>query len=260
MCGLSVRVFRDGDEQIIVNLFNEVYSRYGGFVPRTAEYWRWCCLQRPDVEKNGVFLTFEGDKFQGYVVAGLSGNIWEFCVIDDDKQVTRALLNEAVNYLEKAGVSSIDINVPRGSNVAECLREADFSKLPAARMFVTSLDPAALVQALANPWKESLLKRIQGDFGIRLNNASYGVCNEFSVKIHDPSVEVVEGFPARPSAVVELEFMDFLSILLGRSSARRLLITRKLKVKPLRKLGAALTFLSTVRLRNSWYFPLSDYV
>ena len=258
MCGLSVRTFENGDEPAIVELFNNIYSRYGGFVPRTVEYWRWCCLERPDVERDGVFLAFDGERFCGYLVAGSSGSIWEFCVADDDRKVARALLGEAVSYLEKVGVSSVSVNVPSGAGVVEVLRKAGFGEVFAAKMFVTTLNPATLVQALVTPRKEALMEKLDDEFGVQLRDVPYGASKEFSVKIHSVSAEVAEGFPKESSVVVELRFMDLLLVLFGNSSAGRLLLTGKMRVRPFWKSGAVLTLLSAIRLRNSWFFPLSD--
>lgn len=258
MCGLSVRTFKDGDEPGIVELFNNVYSKYGGFVPRTVEYWRWCCLERPDVQRDGVFLAFDGGRFCGYLVGGSSGSIWEFCVADDDRNVESALLGAALGYLEKLGVSSVSLNVPSGTGVVEALREAGFGEVCAAKMFVTTLNPAALVQALVVPRREALMEKLDDDFGVQLRDVPYGASKEFSVRVHSVSVEVAEGFPMRPSVVVELKFMDLLSVLFGNSSAGRLLLTGKIRVRPFWKSRAALSLLSTVRLKSSWFFPLSD--
>ena len=258
MCGLFMRTFKDGDEPAIVELFNNVYNRYGGFVPRTAEYWRWCCLERPDVERDGVFLAFGGERFLGYLVAGSSGSIWEFCVANDDREVARALLGEAMSYLEKVGVSSVSINVPSRAGVVEALRKAGFGEVFAAKMFVTTLNPAVLVQALVTPRKKVLMEKLDDEFGVQLREVPYSASKEFSVKIHIASVEVAEGFPAEPSVVVELRFMDLLSVLFGNSSAGRLLLTGKMRVRPFRKSSAVLTLLSAIRLKNSWFFPLSD--
>lgn len=68
----ELRNFVEGDEEKIVKLFNDAYARFSGYVPRTVEYWRWCCLKRPDVRKDGIFLVFDkgAGNFEGYV--GLS--------------------------------------------------------------------------------------------------------------------------------------------------------------------------------------------
>ena len=259
MCGYSVRIFKEGDEEGIVGLFNDVYDGYGGFVPRTVDYWRWCCLARPDVKKAGVFLAFDGERLCGYIVAGSSGNVWEFCVAKNEKEASRLLLEEAAKYLEGVGASSVNVNVPRDAGVVESLREAGFSVIPAERMFVTTLNPVALVQALVSSRKGELVGRFDEKFGFKLHEAPYGVGTEFSVKITGETVEVSEGLPPGPSVVVELSFMDLLSVLFEGSSASRLFFARKIRVKPFRKLSTVLKFLSAVRLNGSWFFPLSDY-
>jgi hypothetical protein len=127
-------------------------------------------------------------------------------------------------------------------------------------MFVTTLSPAILIQTLATPREEDLVERLDEEFGIRLRDVPYGVNEEFFVKIHDSSVEIAEGFSPDPSVTIELGFADFLSILFGGLSVSRLVLTGKMKVKPFWKLCKVLAFLSMIRLKGSWYFPLSDFI
>jgi len=258
MSSYSVRTFKAGDEEDIIELFNRVYREYGGFVPRTVEYWRWCCLERPDVKKDGVFLAFRGDRLCGYIVAGTSGNLWEFCVDEDDREVAKILLDQALNYLETLGVSSVNINVPRDSEIVASLREAGFGELPAARMFVSALNPAALVRALVSPSQGRIVGE-DYELSFKLREVPYGVDAGFSVKADGGKVEVSEGCPSVPSVVVELGFMDLLSILFEDASPHRLLFARRMKIRPFWKFNLVLGFLSAVRLKGSWYFPLSDY-
>ena len=257
MCSYSLRTFRDGDEDKIVGLFNEVYGGYGGFVPRTVGYWRWCCLERPDVKRDGIFLAFDDERLCGYIVAGSSGNVWEFCAADDE--VAKVLLAAALSYLEKVGISSVNVNVPRDSSIAGALVEAGFGEIPADAMFMTTLNPQVLVAALVASQKEKFADKFNEEFGVRLRDAPHGVGTEFSIVIHGETVESAEGFPSKSSVVIELGFMDFLSVLFGLSSASRLFLAGKMRVKPLWRLGAVLRFLSAVHFRSSWFFPLSDF-
>jgi hypothetical protein len=258
MSSYSVRTFRTGDEEGIVELFNHVYRMYGGFVPRTVDYWRWCCLARPDVKEDGVFLVFSGDRLCGYLVAGSSGNVWEFCVEEDNKEVAKILLDEALKYLEKVGAFSVNVNVPCDAGIVEDLREAGFGEVPAERMFVSALNPAALVRALVAPLQEGIADTDYA-FGFRLREVPYGVDAEFSVKASEGRVEVSEGLQPAPSVVVELGFMDLLSVLFEGASPSKLFLARRMRVRPFWKFNAVLGFLSAVRLKGSWYFPLSDY-
>ena len=256
---MHVRTVRDGDEPAIVELFNRAYSRYGGFVPRAVEYWRWCCLERPDVKKDGVFLAFEGGQLRGYTVVGSSGNIWEFCVADNNEEVAEALMCQAVSYLEKIGVSYVNVSIPDDAAFAKILRRAGFGEVPAKEMFVTTLNPANLIEALVTSQKD-LFRRFNEEFSFKLRRVPYGVSEEFFVKIRDDSVKIAEGSMPNPSVTIELGFQDFLSLLFSHSSLIRLFLTGKMKIRPFRKLRAVFALLSNVRLEDPWFFPLSDFI
>ena len=75
----TIRTYLPGDETALVLLFNNQNATLAGFVPRTVEYWRWCCLKRPDVDEEGIIIAKKGDKIVGYCVIGWSGNVWELC-------------------------------------------------------------------------------------------------------------------------------------------------------------------------------------
>lgn len=256
---MNVRTVRDGDEPAIAELFNEAYGKYGGFVPRTAEYWRWCCLERPDVNKDGIFLAYEDDKLCGYTVVGSSGNIWEFCVAENNKEAAEALMFQALNYLEQFGVSYVNVSIPMDAGYADILRKVGFGEVPAKEMFVTTLSPAKLIEALVTS-KRDFFAKLEEDFGFKLREVPFGVSEEFLVKIHEASVCVAEGSAPNPSVYVELGFQDFLSILFNHSSLTRLFLSGKMKIKPLRKASSVFSFLSNLRLTNSWFFPLSDFI
>lgn len=101
-CKYKVRNFEDGDEIEFVRLFERVYADYGGFVLKTPEYWRWCCLERPDVKRDGIFVVVgEDEKVVGYVVVRRSGNNWELCYDRgfDGEKIVSLLLDEATRYL-----------------------------------------------------------------------------------------------------------------------------------------------------------------
>ena len=70
----SIRTFRGGDESTLAALSNEVHKQYIGFVPRTAQYWKWSYLRRPDVNPEGIFIIerSEGEVI-GYGVVSCSG-------------------------------------------------------------------------------------------------------------------------------------------------------------------------------------------
>lgn len=259
MCGYLVRTFREGDERSVVKLFNETYAEYGGFVPRTMEYWRWCCLERPDVERNGIILVFDGEQLCGYVVVGSSGNIWEFCVDGDREPVASILLHEAMKYLEGLGVSSVNVNVPLDEALARVLVKAGFAQVPVERMFASTLSSRALISELVAGESKKIAGLSDEEIAFKLERVPFGVKDSFSVKMLGGEVEVYDGLPRSPTIIVNADFGVFLSVLFGVLSPYRPLFGRKLKVKPFWKTRTVLKFLSSVCVRGPWFFPLSDF-
>jgi len=79
------------------------------------------------------------------------------------------------------------------------------------------------------------------------------------VKVQGGTVEVAEGLSAEASVIVDLGFMDFLSVIFGGSNVNRLFLARRMRIKPFRKWRAILGFMSAIRPVSSWFFPLSDF-
>jgi hypothetical protein len=246
-----------GDEDKVSRLFNEVYEAYGGFVPRTAEYWRWSCLHRPDVREDGVFLACNGETGEvcGYAVVGLTGNVWEFCVGGEKDEAASILLREVLKYLEAAGASSVNMNVPDDFVIEQVLEREGFARVSPDRMFVSTLDPFALLSALISG------KKGMGDERVvfELKDSPLGVENRLWVETHKGEMAVVKGSSQSPSIAVKTEFVTFLSVLFGVSSAYRAFLAGKIRVRPFWKAGKVLSFFSTARLKDSWFWPLSDY-
>lgn len=104
-----IRTYERGDENSLVRLFNKQYENYGGFVKRTVEYLFWSCMERPDVEKEGVLVVVDGnDTVVGYAVVGKSGNMWEFSYDPErnGEEIVSLLFESSKQYLRKNGVEA----------------------------------------------------------------------------------------------------------------------------------------------------------
>jgi hypothetical protein len=257
MSHYTVRCFRKGDENEIVRLFNEVYRDYAGFVPRTAEYWRWCCLKRPDVREEGIFLVCDEDDSEicGYAVAGLTGNVWEFCVDDDRETVGSILLRQAVRYLDAASVSSISVNVPNDPALRKLLEREDFSRIPPSTMFFSALSPRELFSALI----EHKLQEFADEIAFELSDAPHGVEQVFSVVARNGKVTVVDGSSPTPNVRVRLKFMTLMSILSGFSGVYGHVLKGNIRVRPFWKIHSVSRLLGVARLNDPWFWPLSDF-
>lgn len=257
----QIRGYREGDESEFVRLFNRVYDKYAGFVPRTEDYWLWCCRDRPDVQSEGIIVVEEkqSGKIVGYAVVGKSGNVWELCVDAnvDRKHVVSILFESVISYLRKMNIDQMVMNVLSDDSVMEEIcAQLDFFELPPDQMFVGITDFEALVGVLAKNARERL-RDFRETVTFRLLNARSWINPVFSVRIDD-EIQVFEN--AVPSGFsIEVDSDVFAAILLGELKPSVAFLKRKLKVSPFWKFDKALTLLNTLRMRNSWIFSLADY-
>lgn len=256
-----IRNFTDGDEKNIVELFNESFARFGGYVPRTIEYWRWCCLKRPDVRKDGIFLLFDkktGD-LEGYIVVGLSGNIWEFCVKPNRKDVALILLEKAVNYLEEMGVSAVNVNVPEGDEALnEACREMGFARVDVHKLFVGVLSFRKLISMLVYKG-DTTLAGLRERICLKVDDAPFWVEKVVSVCVDGKNIEVSEGLIEFPTILVKTDAKTLLAVLMGVLSPRRAFLTLRMKVKPFWKAPVLNRFLCSLRMDDLWFWPLADF-
>ena len=257
MSQYSIRPYRDGDEEEAARLFNRRYLAYGGFVPRTSEYWLWSCLHRPDVKREGIFFVSE-DKTQricGYAVVGTTGDIWEFCADCDQELVSSILFKEISKYVDGLGISSININVPDDRVLCKVLVQEGFSRVPADKMFVSTLSLVNLLSKLSGD------KKLHGNEEIvfMFDNVPTSVEKTVSLKVLDGEVTITEGSSKSANVTVNMEFSSFLSILFGTANVGRELIRGKMRVKPFWKIRNVTGFLHKIRLEDAWYWPLSDF-
>ena len=257
----TVRNFVNGDEKRIVELFNRVFENFSGYVPRTVEYWRWCCLERLDVRRDGIFLIFneENGALEGYAVVGLSGNIWEFCCVPS-LDVALLLLDEAIRYLEDMGVSAVNVNVPESCDVLnEACRKAGFARVDVHKMFVGVLSFSKLLSILIEDRKNFLCGKFKEKFCIMIRDAPFWIEKTLSVDINRDGVNVFEGSVDSPTAFVKTDVKTLSSILFGIMNPMHAVLRFKMGVKPFWKIPRFVEFLDSVRLRDAWFWPLGDF-
>ncbi len=258
----EVRNFVEGDEERIVEVFNEVYEKFSGYVPRTVEYWRWCCLKRPDVREDGIFLVFDKEtgNLEGYAVVGLSGNIWELCSKPNREDVASILLDRAVCYLEENGVSAVNVNVPADDQTLnEVCRKMGFAKVDVHKMFVGILSFRKLIFMLAQDKTSVLSKMFREKICIEMKDAPFWIEKVISININGEGVDVFEGLVESPTILVKTDVKTLLSVLVGVLSPRRAFLSFRMRVKPFWKFPVVNRFLCSLRMEHSWYWPLGDF-
>ena len=260
--GYKVRNFKDGDEFQFLRLFNRLYENYGGYVLKDPQYWRWCCLERPDVEREGIFVVVdEEENVLGYAVVGKSGNIWEISYDSNcnKNEVISLLFDKAIEYVEDVGATSLTLNAPQEDHIiSEVCEKFGFTTVSPPKMFISVLDLPEFISTLLEDRKEELKAKFNETVLVKLRDAPSWVSGELFLKIsRDEVYGSVE--PSDFTILVETDVVTLSSMLLGVLSPFRCLINLKLKIKPFWKIPTLLKIFSSLQLKTSWFFPLSDH-
>ena len=259
----DVRTFQDGDEAKIAQLLNKAYADYGGPAMKSPEYWRWRCLERPDVERSGLFVAFDrlkGDVV-GHVVAGRSGNVWELCYDPehDGEEIVPMLIDKAVRYLEKAGATSINITAPEEDKaIRRTCMDYGFISNPPSKVFLSVLDLVELASLLANDKRGELMARFDETVLVKLEDAPSWISSTIFMKIGKNGVQVTDKLLPH-SVNLETDFLTFCSLLFGNLSPSKALSSAKFRVTPSSKVSTLVEILSCLRMKTKWFFPLSEF-
>ena len=258
----AARNFQDSDKDEIMRLFDRTYADYGGYSLRTPEYWQWCCLDRPDVEREGIFVVVDQDRrIAGYSVIGKSGNIWELCYDRclEGNKIVSLLLDTANQYLKQVGAVSIMVN---GLREDEILQKAcgkfGFTALPTPQMFISVLDFRRLVSLIMESKKRELANTSKESILVKLRDAPPWIEDQLLIKVGQENVRV-SGSDEAHTIRLETDTSTFGSILLGLTSPLKCLCHLKLRVVPFWKTLTLIKILNLIRLDTEFFFPLSEY-
>ena len=256
------RTYLEGDEVAIVNLFEKAYKNYGGYTLKTPEYWRWCCLARPDVEKESIFLVSNqnSNKLVGYAVVGKSGTVWEL-VYDpetDCKEIVTLLLEQATEYLTNIGAPSVNFTAPQEEPIMKLVcKELGFTASLPPKMFLSVLSLENLFSTLAANKKKELMT-FNESILIRVVAAPQWINSSVMLRLTPQGVEVEDNHN-ESSIQLQVDYFTLVSLLFGNISPFNAFIHSKLKVKPLHKIITTLKIFACMQIKATWTFQMSEY-
>jgi hypothetical protein len=258
-----VRTFMEGDEIAIVQLFEKAYRNYGGYTRKTPEGWRWCCLQRPDVNNESIFIVSDQNSkaILGYVVVGKSGALWELCYEQnsDGKEVVSLLLDQATAYLENAAASSINFTAPTSDPIIkQACKERGFAAGPPPKMFLSVLNLQRLMSLLVGTKATELKTKFDEAILIKIKDAPFWINDSVFLRINREGA-TVEDENRKSTMQLQIDYVTFSSVLFGNISPFSAFIRSKLTIKPSSKILTGLKLLSQLQIGAEWSFPLSEY-
>ncbi len=264
----TVRRFREGDAAALTSLFNCYYQRYAGFSDRTVEHWVWCCLRKPDIGAEGIFVATVDDDIVGYAAvgrprfAGGSFCIYEICydAVESGRDIVLKLIEDVLRYAQENGGSGISLEAPSDDSV---LREV-CNQLGLSRRW--GLKPSYAVVVLDMP---DLLTKIMMSRAKNLAAERF----EFAVKLVDLSppsyvrircegdrISVSTEVPSKPCLTIETDYATMVRIVFGADSALRPVLGGKVMIRPLRSFLRGIKILSKLRLKIPWFIPVTDQI
>jgi putative sterol carrier protein len=255
----KIRTFIEGDENSIVQLFNSTFQEYAGFVPRTPEYWNWCCLQRPDVAKEGIFIATQNERIVGYAVAGKSGNIWEMSYDKtcDGEIIVTKIIGRVMDYLESEKADSILINFPTDDKIVrKVCNKLNFAESPPEYMFISVLDFPLFFDEVVRSLDNK--EKLSGKFLFKLKNLPASFNNSFCIDIGNKEVTITEKAVQNPEVTIDIDASTLLSIVLGDRGVLGATLTSKIRFYPFWKIGKVMRLFSMLQNKSPWFMPRAD--
>jgi hypothetical protein len=257
----QTRTYREGDETELAKLFNRVYKKYAGFVPRTPEYWRWSCINRPDVEAEGIVIVNNGEETIGYAVVAKSGNIWEFCYDPEyeGKAVISTILEWSTEYVTDAGGDSVVFNAPTDDQLLrEVCLEFGFAEKPPPCLFLNVLDFPQFIHEILS-LKQEKLKEYDEELLIKIKKSHGFYDKEISIKIEKGAITVNRKTNNNSCVIIESDVSTIVSCILGTQGLLQAFLGSKIKVKPFWKTIKILKIFSLLKIKDPWFSPGTDY-
>lgn len=256
-----LRTYRQGDEKDIILLFNKVYERFAGFVPRTLEYWRWCILSRPGISEEGIVVALDAGRVVGYSAVERSGNILEFCYDPnhDGKTVVSMLLDWCVDYVKSQGSGSVSLNVPAQDDlIRQVCREWGFTEEPFHALFLRVFDFTQLLRKIVDQ-KGELKQHFDETILIKLRKVPSWCDSHVVVRVQAGKMAVLTEKLGRPTIRIDSDISTLSSCIFGSTGIYRAIVKGQLKVRPFWKIRRAVKLFSLLQLRDPWYVPAADY-
>jgi len=261
-----LRTYRQGDEIDLIFLFNKVYERFAGFVPRTLDYWRWCIQSRPNLGEEGIAVVTNANKIVGYAAVEKAGNILEFCYDPnyEGKTIVSMLLRWCIDYVRSQGGNSISLNAPTQDElVRQVCQELEFTEDSFERavgtLFLRVLDLPKLLRKVVVE-KKKVKEGFDETILINLRKVPPWYNDYVAIRIQDGKMAVLTEKIRTPTIKIDADISTISLCIFG--STQRLygaIMKRRLKVRPFWKIPRAVKIFSLLQLKNPLYIPRADY-
>jgi hypothetical protein len=254
----TTRIFADGDEIKLANLFNRTHCDLAGFVPRSPEYWKWSCLTRPSVEVKGIVVITRNNDPVGYAVVGKTGDVWElgYSHQNDSKVIVEKLVLWATEYVQQVGSDSLILNEFREDKIIrKVCEQLGFVETPAEQMFLSIMNFPCLILGILQ--SKRLPTDIEGTFSFNLMNCPFG-SNHFSLQIDEKGAVLLDHEFGNTDVTLTIDAQTLTELIFGEKNTLKMALNSKVKVKPFWKTQRGLKLISHLKVDCPWFIPKAD--
>lgn len=264
---VRLRPFRSGDETTLVDLFNQAFRDYGGFVPRTPEHWRWSILQRPGVEPEDVrILEREADgTVVAYGVVDRDGKVLEFAVEPTlarrhRRRLARRLLDVLEARARERGADYVRLKVPVGeAAMRAALRGGGYREEEIGALQLVFVDLAGFLRRLlAHRAEEAEPDPPAFRFELEPGSYRFAPHRRLLVRAGRPPEVSVDPGAVEVDGVLSCEMLTLCDVIFGRLATDDALESGAIQVRPTDRRGDAEALLRRLVIRAPWYSPIAD--
>jgi hypothetical protein len=275
---LVLRRYQPGAESELVELWNRTHALYGGHVPRTVDYWRWCILARPGVEADDVIILAadeEAAPVVAYGVLGPGAAVLELAIDDglvgEEREAVAARLVEALeDRCRVRGDEAIAMELPGNDGpLGRAMVAAGYRPEATGSRQLVIVDLALLLEELLAHRAPRLPHGWSPSFRVEIEPGAYHFCPQrrLLVRVGPPAqVTVLEGEgaaggdPAAASADCRLrtDISTLTDLIFNRVEVEAVLAGSDLTVEPAERAQDVRTLLNLLVVKSSWYTPNAD--
>ena len=270
--GLAIRSYRHGDEETLIDLWARAYGDYGGHVPKTPEYWRWCVLDRPGIDAEDIVLLEREDTVIAYGVLGRKdtpigpeGTVLELAVEPSLSPAERTRnVSRLISVLEERsrarGDEVFEASVPSTERtLVKPFQTAGFKAEKSDSLQLVIVDVMRLMKQILDRRSAEIAVGAAGSFAFTFQQDEQRTLPLERIRIELCSAGVnIEESATDADYEVVATLSSVLDIILRRDEVDNVLRHGGIRVQPETGAEELARLLQLLVLRSNWYIPNID--
>ncbi len=255
MSKLTIRNYRPEDYSDVIKLYDATDAG-GPFLARDGQYFNYF-LSYPGVRQDSTFVAVSEDGVEGVAIIAINqdrryttGKIIELWA--SEAAIGNALVQKAVEYCDDQSADKLEVCPPAFLDTGNTF--AGWQKTSQREVLMAKLlSPKLLLEAI---FDDTTMSRIGS------GKEFVFVCENEIIKPETSKIKAEtkggESQPNRSNITVSASPQTWLEIIFNSTSPGTALLTRRIKIRPLKSLCRALKMLLATRISRDWSLAIVD--